>query len=248
MSEEKISCYDVVKEFVRDLEKRTSEAIDTATEPEAQTRILKRISEEIQLSLMEAGELRFLLNNQEKRMRGLVDGINKILRELGEKPESVFCHPKLKDDQEVTTIKCPHCGKENKDFVWGWFCKYCREVIHSPWRESVQCPKCHFRVLREDIFDEQSGHELKDGFITCVECDDRFNWKENVLEPRVYGLKTCINCNMYFTPAKNNWKKQIICPDCKGKGIDSFKLNNPGYQEEYRKEKKKENREKATRK
>ena len=140
MSVQKANYYDLVKEFIRDIEKGTSEAIETASEPDSDTQELRRVSEEIQLSLMESYELRNLLKNQERRMDGLIRGVNKKLRELGEKPQSVFYHPKPKKD-DINDIKCPHCRREIKNFTWGLPCKYCGKLILSPWREKVPMPK-----------------------------------------------------------------------------------------------------------
>ena len=239
MSKEKPFYADVVKEFVRNLEKRTSEAIDTATEPEVDTRELRRVSEEIQISLMEANELRFLLKTQERRMDGLLRGVNKKLRELGQKPKSVFYHPKPEED-DIEDITCPHCNRKIKNFTWGLACKYCGIPIHSPYKETVQCPKCHAQFLRKDILDDQSDdYELEDGVITCYACSHRLNWKENIVDPVVYGVKTCAYCDHPYIPEKNNWKKQRLCTACKDKGVDLFNKENPGYQKAYRKRNKK---------
>jgi len=42
---------------------------------------------------------------------------------------------------------------------------------------------------------------------------------------------------MPFIPNKHNWHKQRVCPDCKNNGVDSYKLDNPEYQKQYRRKK-----------
>lgn len=200
-------------------------------------RDLNKLKRKIEPRIKKSGRLRFLLHTQEERMEGMLLSIDKKLSELGEEPKDLIFPIKPKEFPE--DITCPFCGYENKDYNYTMPCKGYQELLGNPWKELTICPECKRLVNRSDIFANKEAFELdsETNLITC-DCGTRFDWKQYRREPRTFTIKYCIACDHPYKPDKRNWKKQRICPDCKAKGVDTFYLDHPNYQNKYKKKKK----------
>lgn len=231
------NCYDQLEAYAVVLRGRIDRAMEECIGTKS-TRELKKLRRRIEPHLRRSSRLRFLLRTEEKRMEGMLRGIDETLRRLGEKPRDIITPGKIEDIPE--DIICPFCGKENKDFTYGSLCSHCKELIGNPWREHTICPKCKVIINRKDIFEDKEAYELdsKNNLITCS-CGNRFDWKKYRREPEAFTIKYCIACDNPYEPNKRNWKKQRVCQSCKMKGIDPFYLDYPDYQKKYRATKKK---------
>ena len=203
---------------------------------------LNLIRAELESINFNTGRIRFFLNREEQIINGMIKGIDEMLKEnFRSKPKHIFYHPK--PEKVIENVICPYCYKTNTKFEYDMPCQFCRLQIGNPWKEHTICPntECSAIINRHDLFADQSGYELDShtNQITCPYCHTRFDWKKYRREPEKRGLKVCINCNMPFIPNKHNWHKQRVCPDCKNKGFDPFKLDHPEYQKNYRSKKKK---------
>jgi len=194
---------------------------------------LRLVGEETEVSKELTGQIRSSIYVQEERMRGILKGINKTLKEYGEKPISAFYHPK--SDNIIEDVKCPYCGKINKNFVYGLSCSKCKKIIWSPWKEHTFCQGCDYRISISDIIELKEEYDFDNHFITCPQCGTQFNWKEYKHNPEVRGIKICINCHSKYIPDKYNWRTQLLCEECKGKGIETHNLFDPDYPKNYRK-------------
>ena len=191
---------------------------------------LTKLRDEIEISMRETSDLRFLIKSQEKSMGSLLRGLDSKIRKLGGKPEKGFYRPKAAKD--ITTVTCPVCGRVNKNFTFGNLCRYCGLQVLNPWKETIKCD-CGVHILRKEI--EDPAYERRGNMINCPDCEKRFNWKSHVIEPETFGHRVCIKCDMPFLPKKNNWTRQRLCPDCILAGEDSYEIDNPEYQKNYRK-------------
>lgn len=236
LNEFRIDIYEKLEEYHTILRAKVESAMQKALNTNSPTE-LNLIRAEIETTNLNYGRLRFLLNSEEKKMQGMLNSIDKMLKRRGERPEHIFYHPK--PEKVVEDISCPHCGKTNTNFTYGNLCQFCHELIGNPWKEHTICPECGKLINRNEIYENFEGFEFDNGIITCIYCGYRFDWKRYKREPEVRCLKYCINCHMPFNPNKHNWRKQRICMKCKEDGVDSFYLDNPNYQKQYRDQKKK---------
>ncbi len=233
--------YELLLIYVKALEAE----IDIDMKKALETNDIKRlrlVGEEVEISKDLTGQTRSLIYVQEERMRGILKGINKTLKKYNEKPISAFCHlPKggwgksgFFSDKD-NNAECPSCGKINKNFKYDSPCSKCKKIIWSPWKEYTVCPGCDYRISISDIIELKEEYDFDNHFITCPQCGSRFNWKEYKHNPEVRGIKICINCHSKYIPDKYNWRTQLLCEECKGKGIETHNLFDPDYQKNYRK-------------
>ena len=229
-------CEALLEKYAKNLEKQVFNAIHEVIDTHS-AKTLRDLKRHIELNSFFCGNLRFMIRNQEKVMEGLLKGINNKLISQGEKTLSTFYIPKEKE--VPIDISCPYCGKKNKKFTYGELCKTCHELIDNPWKEHTICPNCSKAINRSRIFTnkEDYKYDQENNFVTCdnPKCLNRFDWKQHRVEPQKFGLKSCIKCDMPYNPDKRNWKKQRLCQNCKAKGVDSHREDNPDYQKKYRK-------------
>lgn len=233
--------YDLLETYANNLEESVARTLKSAVHEDG-VKELQKLRAEIELNLRDSEKIGFSLRTQESRMRGQIKGIDKKIRSLGRKPEEGFFVGDV-DDAGLEDVDCPFCGYENIDFEYGLECRKCGKAIESPYKDHTICPHCNTLIYRQEIFSDKEGYELnsKTNKITCHngECVKRFDWKKHRRQPKVFGLKICIGCNMPFFPDKRNYKRQLVCENCKEEGIDSFRLDNPDYQKRYRERMKK---------
>jgi len=229
-------CFDFIKIYVSALKGEVDNIIGTNLDALNLNELLK-LKRKMEPRLRKSGRLRFLLKTQEERMKGMLQGIDQKIVELGEKPEDIFMP--IEPETTLKNVTCPFCGYENKNNTYNFPCENCLETIGNPWKEHTICPQCQMLINRSDIFSDKVAYRLdtETNFITCT-CGNRFDWKQHRREPRTFSIKYCIACDKPYRPDKRNWKKQRICSDCKEKGVDVFYLDHPDYQSEYRKGKK----------
>lgn len=201
-------CYDVLEAYSKALEGEVERATRKALETKS-TRQLRLIRNAIEDCRQINDQVRFSLKKQEGLIQGLLNGIDRILKDMGEKPQSVFYRPKQQD------------------------------IVGGVWKEHTVCPKCNTIINRSEIFGDPEGYELNSetNEIMCI-CAHRFDWKKHRREPEAFVLRCCIACDQPFVPDKRNWRKQRVCKNCKAKGVDSFYLDHPDYQKKRYKDKK----------
>lgn len=232
-------CYESLDRYEKNLKDEVEKAMHKAIDTQS-AKTLRDIKTVLDLTLYEAGHIRFRLKQHEKTMRGIIKGITKEHSSLcGEKAPVTFYHPTEKINKE--DARCPFCRKINKKFNYGELCTFCSKKIHDPWKEHTECPYCRTSINRSEIYGDKEAYALdtKTNDIKCDNCEHVFNWKKYRREPTVFGLKFCIACDMPYIPDKRNYRKQLICPLCKDKGVDSHKLEDPEYYSNYRKQNKK---------
>jgi len=224
--------YELLLIYVKALEAKIDIDMKKALET-SDIKRLRLVGEETEVSKELTAQIRFSIYVQEERMRGILKGINETLKEYGEKPISAFYHPK--SDNIIEDVKCPSCGKINKNFKYGSLCLKCKEIIWSPWKEHTFCPGCDYRISVSDIIELKEEYGFDNYFITCPQCDTRFNLNEYKHNPEVRGIKICIKCHSNYIPNKYNWRTQMLCKKCKAERVETINLFNPDYQKNYRK-------------
>jgi hypothetical protein len=229
-------CYDLLEAFSQALKGEVNRAMQKALETKS-PRELKLLRNKIEDYSQVNGRIRESLKHQEALMRSLLNGVDRLLKGMNVKPESVFYRPKQED--VVENVICPQCGENNKAFKYEEPCRYCHERIGNPWKEHTICPECDKIINRSDIFGDKEAHELDTtrNLITCPYCDHRFDWKKHRREPEKFTHKVCIHCDRPFIPNKRNWTRQRICQNCRKKGVDSFHLDKPDYYRNRQKKK-----------
>jgi hypothetical protein len=229
-------CEALLEKYAKNLnelvEQATHKAIDTNSAKE-----LRFLKTHLELNYVFNAKLRLSLSKLENHMRWVKKGINDTLIRLETKSTNTFYIPKEKEFPE--DISCPYCRKINKKFTYGELCQHCHRMIANPWKEKTTCPKCSTQINRSQIFEAKEDYEFdpkKNNFITCenAECQNRFDWKKHREEPKVFGLNVCINCDMDYIPDKRNYKKQLVCRNCKDMGVTSHQIDNPDYPKNYR--------------
>lgn len=233
-------CEILLEKYAKSLDKQVESAMHDAIDTNS-AKELRFLKTHLELNYVFNGKLRLSLSNLEKHMRLVLNGIDDKLIGLESKPTSTFYIPKEKEFPK--DISCPYCRKINKKFTYGELCQYCCRMIANPWKEKTICPKCFTQMNRSQIFKAKEDYEFdpKNNFITCenAECQTRFDWKKHREEPKIFGLKVCIACDMDYIPDKRNYKKQLVCRKCKDNGVDSHQIDNPDYQKKYREKMKK---------
>ena len=208
-------CFDYIKIYVSVLKGKVDNIIGTNLDALNLNELLK-LKRKIEPRLRKSGKLRFLLKTQEERIKGMLQGIDQKIVELGENPKDILMP--IEPETTLENVICPFCGHENKNYTYIFPCEKCRKPIGNPWKEHTICPQCQRLINRSDIFLNKEAFELdsKTNLITC-ESGNRFDWKQHSREPRTFAIKYCIACDKPYRPDKRNWKKQRICSDCKEK-------------------------------